>query len=119
MPFLLLVFFALFFGLAFIWPTLRVWRREGANALVLPRDDSAQGIIGWCFRAVLLGIFILLAALALGLSTSATGPLPWLDSPFLRVAGRALLGLSLVWVILAQWHMGGSWRIGIDAASSD
>ena len=36
MPLELLLFFAIFFALAFFWPTFRLWRRERVNALVLP-----------------------------------------------------------------------------------
>jgi len=43
MPIALLVFFATFFALAFFWPTFRLWRRDGVNALVLPYDDTAYG----------------------------------------------------------------------------
>ena len=117
MPLELLLFFAIFFALAFFWPTFRLWRRERVNALVLPYDDTAQGMVGKWFRATLIGIFVLLAALALGLPNAAVGPLPWLEQPAARSIGWALLTLSIVWVVAAQAQMGASWRIGIDAGS--
>ena len=67
----LLLFFSIFFAAAFFWPTYRLWRRERINALVLPYDDSAHGMVGRWFRLTLIGMFFLLAALALYLA--ATG----------------------------------------------
>lgn len=114
----LLLFFALFFAAAFVWPTWRLWKRDRVNALMLPRDDSAEGYVGRWFRIALVSIFALLAALSLGLPVSSVGPLPWAEGPLVRLLGWALLALSLAWVVLAQAQMGGSWRIGIDALSS-
>ena len=111
----LLLFFSLFFAAAFFWPTWRLWKRERVNALVLPYDDTAHGLVGKWFRGALIGIFALLAALTLGLSEAALGPLLWLDGAAVRVAGWVLLAVSLAWVVIAQAQMGKSWRIGIDA----
>ncbi len=41
-------------------------------------------------------------------------PIEWLEHPALVAAGLGLLGLALVWVVVAQSQMGTSWRIGID-----
>ena len=113
----LLIFFALFFAAAFIWPTVRLWRRDGVNALVLPRDDSAHGIIAKWFRALIAAIFAGLTALALGLPVETLGTLKWLYGPLASTIGGVLLGGSLIWIVLAQAHMGQSWRIGIDTGS--
>lgn len=110
----LLVFFAMFFALAFFWPTFRLWRREGVNALVLPYDDTAYGLVGKWFRATLIAVFALLIALSLGLPDRVVGQLRWLEQSTLQKAGWVLLILSLVWIVAAQAQMGASWRIGID-----
>ena len=117
MPLQLLLYFTLFFAAAMFWPTWRLWRREGVNAFVLPRDDSVEGYVGRWFRFVLIGIPVLLAALSAGLPVEAAGPLTWLDRPALKIASWAMLAASLVWVVIAQAQMGISWRIGIDARS--
>ena len=113
----LLVFFALFVMAAFFWPTWRLWRRDRVNALVLPRDDTAEGFIGIWFKGVIASIFALLTALAVGLPASAVGALILFDHPIIRAGGWGLLALSLLWVITAQGQMGASWRIGIDKVS--
>jgi protein-S-isoprenylcysteine O-methyltransferase Ste14 len=113
----LLLFFTLFFLVAFVWPTLRVWRGHRVNALVLPGDDTVQGYVAFAFRLTLSAIFLLLGGLSLGLRQDAVGPLPWLEHDVLAVAGWVLLGVSSAWIMLAQAQMGASWRIGIDQGS--
>ncbi|MGA9581670.1 MAG: methyltransferase [Allosphingosinicella sp.] len=112
----LLAYFALFFLAAFFWPTWRLWRR-GTNAFVLPRDDSAQGVVGRWFRLTLLSIPVVLVPIALGVPLDGVGRLDWVESDILRMVGWAILAVSLVWVVVAQAQMGASWRIGIDASA--
>ncbi len=110
----LFLFYVLFFAAAFAWPTWRLWRRDGVNALVLPRDDSPHGLVGNWFRLVLLALFAGLAAVALGLPAGRLGPLAWLQGEAVRGLGWAIMLLSLGWIVHAQRQMGRSWRIGID-----
>ncbi|HEY5722373.1 MAG TPA: methyltransferase [Allosphingosinicella sp.] len=113
----LLAYFALFFLAAFLWPTWRLWKRDGTKALVLPRDDSTQGAVGRWFRLTLLAIPAVLVPVALGVPLEMAGRLGWLEREILHTAGWAFLALSLVWVVVAQAQMGASWRIGIDSAA--
>ena len=114
----LLLFFTFFFVAAFFWPSWRLWKRHRVNAFVLPSDDSAHGLVGRWFRGTMLGIFGMLAALALGLPESALGSLLWLNYPMLGTAGWLILAVSLIWIVAAQAQMGGSWRIGIDSGAT-
>ncbi|MDH5493962.1 MAG: hypothetical protein OEY14_18575, partial [Myxococcales bacterium] len=42
---------------AFIWPTLRVWRRHGVWPIVFAREAApAQRLLGWLTRALLVVI---------------------------------------------------------------
>jgi protein-S-isoprenylcysteine O-methyltransferase Ste14 len=113
----LLAYFAIFFALAFFWPTWRLWKRYGTNALVLPHDDSAHGIVGSWFRGTLVAIPIVLSALSGGVPVDALGRVAWVESETLRAIAWAILAVSLLWVIAAQAQMGASWRIGIDTGS--
>lgn len=118
MALLLLLFFVLFFAVAFFWPTWRLWRRDRVNAVVLPYDDTAHGVVAKAFRMTLFGIFALLGTVALGLPPEAVGSLGWLErSPLAMAAGWTLLAVSLLWILIAQSQMGASWRIGIDTQS--
>jgi protein-S-isoprenylcysteine O-methyltransferase Ste14 len=109
-----LPYFLLFFAAAFLLPTWRVWRRDGTNALVLPRDDTALGLIGVWFKVLIGGVLTLCACVTLGVNGNVFGPLVWANHAVLNTIGAGLLFVTLVWVMIAQMHMGQSWRIGID-----
>jgi protein-S-isoprenylcysteine O-methyltransferase Ste14 len=108
----LLIFYLLFFGAAMVLPTVRVWRQTGVNPLVLPSSDNAEGFVGRMFKVVIaeLGLYLLLGAMHVIGSIGAI-PLPAISA----MIGWALLIASFLWVVVAQYQMGRSWRIGIDA----
>jgi protein-S-isoprenylcysteine O-methyltransferase Ste14 len=105
----------LYFGAAFVWRTVLVWKRTGLNPYTLGHTDTAHDLVGGLFRLT-LG---LMAAVILIYSISSEWyvvltPILWLQHPALVVAGLILLGVSLVWTLIAQAQMGQAWRIGID-----
>lgn len=110
---ILLAFYLTFMLVAMVLPTVRVWRATGVNPLTLPKDDSAAGFVGRMFKLLIatLGLYLVTGALGLhrGLGTIAQLHHPWLE-----MAGWALLGASVFWVVIAQYQMGKSWRVGID-----
>jgi protein-S-isoprenylcysteine O-methyltransferase Ste14 len=110
----LLTYYTLILALAFVWPTWRLWRRERINALVLPRDDTAEGVIGIWFKGLIAAVAAVVAMIALGLSPQRLGALAWLNSASADGAGWTLLLVSLIIITIAQANMGRAWRIGID-----
>ena len=44
------IYFIIYFGIAFVLKSLIVAKRIGKNPLVLPKDDSAYGLIGYYFK---------------------------------------------------------------------
>lgn len=110
----LLAYYLILLGAVFLWPTWRLWWRERVNGFVLPSNDTAEGVIGFWFKGLIMGVGALATALALGLSADMLGRLPWAEGQFVRLAGWALLAASLAWMVAAQHGMGRSWRIGID-----
>ena len=109
------IYFIIYFGVALVWKTVVVARRIGKNPLVLPKDDSAYGLIGFYFKLVMTALF----AYAVVYSLLPTWhdyflPIIQLDNPTIKHVGLALLFISLTWTVIAQSHMKNSWRIGID-----
>jgi protein-S-isoprenylcysteine O-methyltransferase Ste14 len=100
--------------LAFVWPILRLWRRERVWAVALPRRLALPE------RAIFVSMLIAFSSIGLWTTAFALrGPAGmhlWPASRELGAVGWgfALLGLGLM--IIAQAQMGRSWRIGIDAA---
>lgn len=115
MRIILPVYLIAYFGIAFAWRSVVVWRQTGINPYVLGKTDSAYDYIGVVFRLV----FGLQAAAILLFSVftpvySYTVPIGWMDHGFFKWFGLALLLASLAWTATAQMQMGASWRIGID-----
>lgn len=118
MRIILPLYFLVYFGVAFVVKTLLVARRTGTNPLVLPKDDSAYGLIGRYFKITLIALFVyvLLYSFLPGIHTYFLS-ITWLQNPIVQYAGLLLLVLALVWTVVAQSHMRNSWRIGIDTAN--
>jgi protein-S-isoprenylcysteine O-methyltransferase Ste14 len=107
----LFLFYLAFFFCALVWPSVRVWRQTGRNPIVLPNSDDVAGFVGLIFKLliILLGLYLSVGAI------EAIQPIGAIALP--RIAqkfGWALLIGSIIWVIVAQYQMGRSWRVGID-----
>lgn len=109
------IYFILYFGIAFVLKSLIVAKRIGKNPLVLPKDDSAYGLIGLYFKLTLIAMFIYVLAFALFPTWHDYFlPIKQLNISIIQYIGLSLLFVSLVWTVIAQGHMKNSWRIGID-----
>lgn len=111
----LLIYFILFFGLAMVLPTYRIWKTTGVNPYKLGSSDTAHDYIGKNFRLMMLVCFLVTIAFAVSPNLySYLLPISFLTNNILAMIGFVLLLLALVWVLIAQVHMQKSWRIGID-----
>ena len=109
------LYFVLFFLVSFVGITFAVAKRIGKNPNVLPKDDSAYGLIGWYFKLTLF--FLFTYTILLFLFHNIIGQafrISFLSNDFLRYLGVILMIAALIWVFIAQWQMKDSWRIGID-----
>lgn len=111
---LLPIYFIIYFGLAFVLKSLIVARKIGKNPLVLPKDDSAFGLIGRYFKLTLIAMFIYVLAFAfLPTEHHLFLPITALENFAIKYIGLALLAIALIWTIIAQRHMKNSWRVGL------
>ncbi len=109
------IYFILYFVLAFVLKSVMVARRIGKNPLVLPKDDSAYGLVGFYFKLTIFAIFLYILAFTFFPTWDDHFlPIVALDILILKYTGLALLVLALVWTMIAQMNMKDSWRIGID-----
>lgn len=115
LKYFLVIYYILFFGLAFILPSYRVWKATKLNPYKLGNSDSAHDYIGKNFRLTLLALALVIFLFAFWpVAYQQLLPIPFLAQAVFIWVGLALLILTLVWVLLAQSHMQKSWRIGID-----
>ena len=54
----LTTYFIVYFGIAFVPKSVIVAKRIGKNPLVLPKDDSAYGLIGFYFKLTMIFMFV-------------------------------------------------------------
>jgi protein-S-isoprenylcysteine O-methyltransferase Ste14 len=112
------IYFIIYFGIAFIAKSVIVAKRIGKSPLVLPKDDSAYGLIGLYYKLTLIGMFVYVLAFAFTPSVyNYFLPIPQLENNIAKYIGLGLLLLALAWTIIAQGNMKNSWRIGIDTAT--
>ncbi len=113
----LLAAFTFYFCIAFVLPTLRVWRQTGRPPYVLPSTDDAHGFVTLCMKGVMGGLFAYLAAQVMWPEVEL-GRLHQFDTSWVRLMGWSGLGMATLWTVVAQFQMGKSWRIGIDTAQA-
>ena len=111
----LLVYLLLFFGLAMILPSYRVWKMTGVNPYKLGKSESAHDYVGTLFRLTILSVALVVIAFAfLPNLYEYLVPISYLSNVTLNTVGQTLLVIAVIWVLVAQVHMQKSWRIGID-----
>ena len=110
------VYFVVYFLWAFVIRSWMVYRSTGINPMVLPRDDSAYGLVGFYFKLTVAGIFVYVLLYAWVPGSHGyflTIQLPYADD--FQWMGLVILGVAMVWTIIAQGNMKDSWRVGIDS----
>lgn len=111
----LLFYLIVNFGTTFVWPSYRVWKKTGIFPITFSNEDTAHDYIGRVFK-VLLVLLLVTGALYTFYPQGLRFLLPvwYLDILAVRMAGIVLLFVTLIWIIIAQYQMANSWRIGID-----
>ncbi|HEY1025161.1 MAG TPA: isoprenylcysteine carboxylmethyltransferase family protein [Sphingobacteriaceae bacterium] len=110
-----LTFFFLYLLIAFAWPTVRTYKSTGVNPVTFGTSDTAHDFIGRWFK-ILIGL-TLISIITSWFPDGAyqyLSPFTYLLIPVLHLVGVVLGVLSLVWISIAQFQMGNSWRIGLD-----
>ena len=110
------IYFIIYFGVVFILKSVVVAKRTGKNPFVLPKEDSAFGLVGTYMKltfSVILAYVVVYAFFPTWYNYFL--PIVQLDNQTIKYIGLALLLFSFIWIVTAQVNMKNSWRIGIDA----
>jgi protein-S-isoprenylcysteine O-methyltransferase Ste14 len=118
MKLLIVTFGLLYLGVLVGWRGYRVWKQIGMNPLMLKATDDVGGYVvrackGLSACMFLVGVIYCAAETSLYRYLFPIEPLE--RSLSIRWMGYILCAASLVWIYVAQSHMGSSWRVGIDA----
>ena len=89
-------------------------RRSGPGAYTFGQSDTTHDFQGRVFRMVSIGLAgYLLARLIWPGIADLTGTVAWLATASAAWAGLAAIVLGGTIVLVGQWQMGRSWRIGL------
>lgn len=109
------IYFILFFAVSFLGISIAVAKKIGKNPNVLPKDDSAYALIGWYFKLILAALFIYTLLFLLFPETIENAfKIPVLENEWVQYTGMIMMVFAFIWVVIAQFQMKDSWRIGID-----
>jgi protein-S-isoprenylcysteine O-methyltransferase Ste14 len=109
------LYFILFFLISFVGISYKVAKQIGKNPNVLPKDDSAYGLVGFYFKLMLFALFIYtILILIFPKDIFSAFKIIFLEHNLFQYIGLGLMIIALIWVIIAQFQMKNSWRIGID-----
>ncbi|MFS4472967.1 methyltransferase family protein [Chryseobacterium sp. T20] len=112
------LYFILFFIISFVGISYKVARQIGKNPNVLPKDDSAYGLVGLYFKLVLFALFIYtILLLFFPKDIFPAFKINVLEYDLFQYTGIILMIFALIWMIIAQLQMKNSWRIGIDGST--
>lgn len=109
------LFLLAYLVITFILPSVRVYKKTGINPVTFGKSDNAHDYIGAIMK-LLTGLLIV-AVLVFSLSEKANQYLnliTYLDNIWFKYIGLIIIHASLLWIVIAQFHMRQSWRIGID-----
>jgi len=116
-PIILAALTAFFVTLALVMPIVRVWYMTRRFPLVAHRTPDPVA------RAAQFGVGVQLVGVILWtVALVVLGPDPlgvWRVPRWTPMLGAGMLGAGLLAVVLAQFQMGGSWRVGIDSRPTE
>lgn len=110
------VFLTGFIVLVFILPSVRVYRQTGLNPFRFKtRHDSVHDYIGGSMKMFIAALFVAVVVYAVSpTGYSYLAPFSYMENQELRIGGLIIGHLALVAIMIAQYQMKQSWRIGID-----
>jgi len=104
------IFFVGYFFIAFILKSIITSKKIGKSAMVMPKDDSAHGIIGNYFGYTIVAICCYIVFMIFQKEALES----FFNYTFVKYLGIIVCLISLSITVIAQYQMKDSWRIGID-----
>lgn len=102
--------------MVFAVPTYLTYKKTRINPVTFGKEDNAHNYIGEVFKILIGLLFVVFGINFFSENVYETylTPIENMENPAIFYTGFLLLHLSMLWIFIAQMHMGKSWRIGID-----
>ncbi|MBC7888899.1 MAG: isoprenylcysteine carboxylmethyltransferase family protein [Ferruginibacter sp.] len=109
------LFLLLYLLVAFVLPSYRTWKQTGINPIRFGKDDTLHNYIGFVMKQLVAFLFVPVILFSSGSKLYAyLLPAWYLQNQTFLVTGLIVIHIALFWIIIAQYQMSNSWRIGID-----
>lgn len=109
------VYLLMYVCIAFVIPSIRVFRQTGINPVTFGKEDTAHNYIGFVMKLLIALLFATILIYSFSTTIYACLlPVEYLVNETVLIIGLVLIHLALIWIIIAQQQMSNSWRIGID-----
>lgn len=108
------VYLLIYLCVAFVLPSWNVYRKTRINPVLFGTSDNAHDYIGRVMKGIIALLVIAVLMYSFQTGYKYLVPIVYMEKDSVRITGLALIHVSLVWVLIAQWQMSQSWRIGID-----
>jgi protein-S-isoprenylcysteine O-methyltransferase Ste14 len=109
------IYLLLYLLVAFVIPTYRTYKQTGINPITFGKAGNAHDYIGFVMKILIGLLFLSVLLYSFGnrfyFYTSA---IVFLENYYLQIVGLIIIHVSLFWIMIAQYQMSTSWRIGID-----
>jgi protein-S-isoprenylcysteine O-methyltransferase Ste14 len=109
------IYLLLYLLVAFVIPTYRTYKQVGINPITFGKADNAHDYIGFVMKILIGLLFLAVILFSFGETIYYyTSPILFLENNYLQIIGLVIIHVSLCWIMIAQYQMSTSWRIGID-----
>lgn len=109
------VYLLLYLLVTFVIPTYRTYKQTGINPVTFGNRDNTHDYIGFVMKFLIVLLFVAVVLFSFGGQRyHYSVPIPYLENEYLKMIGLLLIHIALLWVMIAQYQMQTSWRIGID-----
>ena len=99
----------------FVIRSVILWKKTGVNPFVFGKTENAHDYIGRVYKAMTVGTWIAIGSYSFIPDTyQYLMPMWYLESAIVQQVGVGLLLFAFIWIIVAQFQMSNSWRIGIN-----
>jgi protein-S-isoprenylcysteine O-methyltransferase Ste14 len=99
----------------FVIRSVILWKKTGVNPFVFGKTENAHDYIGRVYKVMTVGTWIAIGSYSFLPDTyQYLMPMWYLESAIVQQVGVGLLLFAFVWIIVAQFQMSNSWRIGIN-----
>jgi protein-S-isoprenylcysteine O-methyltransferase Ste14 len=109
------IYLLLYLLVAFVIPSYRTYKQTGIYPITFGKADNAHDYIGFVMKILIALLFLSVLLYSFGNSIYFyTAPIVFLENYYLQIIGLVIIHISLFWIMVAQFQMSTSWRIGID-----